>query len=122
MKGFANLILLPLAAAGPLGNVPLHCVHHSALLTSEIEKRQLPSGDKIADLIKGGKLGNLAGKGLGFLTGNAPPTKAMKVEYIEPKISKDAKRIRLTYGPYKLRAVNVWISERDRSQLTASVE
>lgn len=70
----------------------------------------MPSADKLADLIKSGKLGG--GKGLGSLMGRAPSTKAAKVEFITPKIRKDAKRIRLTYGPYKLRAANVCVTPK----------
>jgi len=104
MKGFAQLFLLPLVAAGPLGSFPSISF---SFLTPGIDRRQLQSADKLAELIKSGKLGG--GKGLG-LSGKSQPTKAAKVEFIEPKIRKDAKRIRLTYGPYKLRAANVGVA------------
>jgi hypothetical protein len=110
MKGLAHLILLPLVAAGPLGKINVLWACRAALLTPGLDRRQLPSGDKLAELIKSGKLGGAAGKGLGALMGKAQPTKASKVEFIEPKIRPDAKRIRLTYGPYKLRAVNVSVA------------
>jgi len=44
--------------------------------------------------------------GLGSLMGLLSPKiqKAMKIETIEPRIRKDAKRIRITYGPYKIRS------------------
>jgi hypothetical protein len=45
----------------------------------------------------------------GGLAGLLNPTvlKAMKIEEIPPKRMPDAKRIRLTYGPYKIKAANV---------------
>jgi hypothetical protein len=33
--------------------------------------------------------------------------KAAKIEEMEPKINPNAKRLKLTYGPYKIRAANV---------------
>jgi hypothetical protein len=84
--------------------VPEHIIQ---LPDSGIDRRQLQSADKLTEPINGGKLGG--GMGFGSI-GKAQPTKAAKVEFIEPKIRKDAKRIRLTYGPYKLRAANVGVA------------
>ena len=72
----------------------------------------------MAELIKGGA----ARKEFGALMGKAEPTKASKVEFIEPKIRPDAKRIRLTYGPYKLRAANVGVVRATKVALISSVE
>jgi hypothetical protein len=36
-----------------------------------------------------------------------PPIKAYKIEEIKPRFRPDAKRIRLTYGPYKLKGLKV---------------
>ena len=45
-------------------------------------------------------LGDLAMK-------NMPSTKAATIEEIPPILRKDAKRIRVTYGPYKIKGAKV---------------
>jgi hypothetical protein len=48
---------------------------------------------------------------LSIFTGGAakkyPVTKAYKIEEVPPRRRKDAKRIKIIYGPYTLRAANV---------------
>jgi hypothetical protein len=38
---------------------------------------------------------------------NPEVRKASKIEQMDPKIHPDAKRVKITYGPYKIRAANV---------------
>jgi hypothetical protein len=42
-----------------------------------------------------------------FMANIIPPIKAVKIEEIKPRFRPDAKRIRLIYGPYKLKGLKV---------------
>jgi hypothetical protein len=90
MGGMAGMAGPPAAgAAGKLGGIDIQSI--------------------LKQLGKGGKGGKGGFPGLGAFMGGKKPEvrKAYKVEKLKPLVRPEATRVRLTYGPFKIRASGV---------------
>ena len=101
MKTIAALGLLSMSAS-------------AAVVKRQHDMANMGGGFKLPSLdgfkIPGFDLGNIAKsmpkEGLAGLI-NPSVRKAYKIETMEPKINPNAKRVKIIYGPYKIRAANV---------------
>ena len=69
----------------------------------------------LGDKLGGGSsslMGSLSALAVKFL----PTQKAMKIEKVPPVLRPDAVRVKITYGPYKLRSAKVSNSEHSENQ------